>query len=138
MTLLVVDDNKLDRTMLEKLLRKNGFMVVCASDGDEGLKILKAEEIDLALVDWMMPPTGGLSICKQVREHESSNGGFCYLIVVTAKNEPKDQVKALEAGANDFISKPFEESVLIARVKAGIRIVGDRRALFETLERERD
>jgi DNA-binding response OmpR family regulator len=137
MTLLVVDDNRFDRTLMEKLLKKNGFDVISASNGDEALKIFGSEYIELALIDWMMPPTGGLTLCKKIRETEAGSERFCYLIIVTSKSEPRDEVKAFESGINDFISKPYDEDVLLARVRAGIGIVNDRNSLIELIDKER-
>jgi len=133
MTLLVVDDNRIDRILLEKILLKYGFEATSSSNGDEALKIFASEAIDLALIDWMMPPTGGLSLCKKIREIEVETGNFCYIIMVTGKKLLEDEVRAFETGVNDFITKPFVETVLIARVKAGLRIIDDRRNLMSRL-----
>lgn len=134
MNILVADDNRIDRMLIENILKKNHYDVITAKDGNEALSAYKNETIDLAILDWMMPPTGGLNICKEIRENESKTGKLCYIIMVTGKRMVEDEVRALETGVNDFISKPINEAIFVARVKAGMRIIDERRNLMSRLK----
>jgi DNA-binding response OmpR family regulator len=134
MNILVADDSRLDRMIIEKILKKIHFKVITAKNGDEALSVYKNDCFDLAILDWMMPPTGGLTICKAIRDNESKTGGFCYIIMVTGKKLVEDEVRAFEAGVNDYISKPFDEAILVARVKAGLKIVNDRNELVNQMK----
>ncbi|MBU4071581.1 MAG: response regulator [Candidatus Thermoplasmatota archaeon] len=131
MNILVVDDNRMDRMLIENVLKKHGYRIITANDGEEALNAYNKDSFDLIIIDWMMPPAGGLNICKEIRKIEAETGGFCYVIMVTGKNLVEDEVRAFEAGVNDFISKPFDQAILVARVKAGMKIVNDRKTLTQ-------
>ncbi len=135
MNVLVADDSKLDRAMLEKILEKEGFKTFVARDGEEALALYEKNHIDIAIIDWMMPPTGGLTLCQEMREIERNKGDFCYILMVTAKKGPEDEARAFDSGVDDFISKPFDHSIFVARVKAGKRIVLERNALISKLRK---
>jgi DNA-binding response OmpR family regulator len=135
MNILVADDSRLDRMLIETILKKNHYKVITAKDGDEALSVYKNESIDLAILDWMMPPTGGLKLCKEIRDIESKSESFCFIIMVTGKMMVEDEVRAFDVGVNDFISKPFDEAILVARVKAGIKIINDRNELINHLNK---
>jgi len=134
MNILVADDSRLDRLLIENILKKNHYKVITAKDGDEALRAFKKDDFDLAIIDWMMPPTGGLKICKEIREIEARTGHFCYILMVTGKKTVEDEVRAFEAGINDYITKPFDEAILVARVKAGIKIIDDRHNLLSQID----
>jgi len=120
---LVVDDNNVDLTLLENILEESGFEVTTAKDGDEALALYSKGVFDAALLDWRMPPSGGLNLCQEIRNHDRKTGRYCYIIMITAKKEKEDEVRAFESGVNDFMSKPVDKDILIARLSAGIRII---------------
>ena len=115
-TILVVDDEKPIADILQFNLKKEGYNVVCAYDGDEALK--KAEEIkpDLMLLDIMLPSRDGMEVCREIRKKYDFP-----IIMLTAKDSEIDKVLGLELGADDYVTKPFSIRELLARVKALIR-----------------
>ena len=113
---LVVDDEKSIVEILEFNLKKEGYEVICAFDGEEGLKRAIKDKPDLILLDIMMPKMDGIEVCKKVRE--TSN---VPILMLTARAEEVDKVLGLELGADDYITKPFSVRELMARVKANIR-----------------
>ena len=115
-TILVVDDEKPIADILEFNLKKEGFNVHCAYDGEEALK--KVEEIspDLMLLDIMLPKRDGMEVCREVRKKYDFP-----IIMLTAKDSEIDKVLGLELGADDYVTKPFGTRELIARVKANMR-----------------
>lgn len=124
--ILVADDDATSRTILLQSLRKWGYEPLCANNGDEAWNILQGEDPpQLLLLDWMMPGKDGEELCRLVTER----GGLHYIILITAKDRTEDLVKALGAGADDYIVKPFDKDELHARVRAGERILDLSRAL---------
>ena len=119
---LVADDNLVTRKMLQVTLEKNGYQVITAEDGMVAWDILKSRsDVRLAVVDWMMPGMDGLELCRKLQEEHKSE--LIYVILVTAKEGTKNIIEALEAGVNDYISKPFEKEELLARLRSGDRII---------------
>lgn len=122
MKILIAEDDKTSRIMLESVLKKWGFTLVLACNGKEAWDIMQSKDAPkLAILDWQMPEMNGIEVCQRIREIGTSNPP--YLIVLTSKDEKKDIVKALEAGANDFISKPYDAQELRARINVGKRMV---------------
>lgn len=122
MRILIADDDLVTRRMLEVVLGRWGYEVVSASDGARAWELLRADDPpQLAILDWMMPEMNGLDVCRKVRESRGSDA--IYLILLTIKGRKEDIVAGLEAGANDYILKPFHHEELRARVQAGRRIV---------------
>lgn len=117
-TILIVEDEKPISDILKFNLEKEGFQIICAYDGQEALKKAFDENIDLILLDVMLPYVDGFQVCRQVREQSNVP-----IIMLTAKEEEVDKVLGLELGADDYITKPFGMRELIARVKANIRRV---------------
>ncbi len=115
---LVVDDESSIVDILEFNLIKEGYEVITAFDGEEGLKKALSEKPDAILLDIMMPKLDGLEVCKEIRK--TSN---VPILMLTAKAEEVDKVLGLELGADDYISKPFSIRELMARVKANVRKV---------------
>lgn len=115
-TILVVDDEKPIADILEFNLKKEGFTVHCAYDGEEAL--IKVEEVkpDLMLLDIMLPKRDGMEVCREVRKKYDFP-----IIMLTAKDSEIDKVLGLELGADDYVTKPFGTRELIARVKANLR-----------------
>ncbi len=132
--ILVVDDDPVSRTLLEKILKKEGFDVITAQDGKEALELFQKHYIPIIITDWVMPKMDGIELCKAIRNMESP--GYVYLIMVTSNRSDKDDiVKALESGADDYVSKPFYMPELLARIKTGLRILELERSLKEANEK---
>lgn len=117
-TILIVEDEKPISDILKFNLEKEGFQIICSYDGQDALKKVFDEELDLILLDVMLPSLDGFQVCRQVREKSNVP-----IIMLTAKEEEVDKVLGLELGADDYITKPFGMRELIARVKANIRRV---------------
>lgn len=118
--LLVVEDDDAIRKLLETRLEKSGFEVHTAVDGDDALVRLSSTRYDLVLLDEMMPGTSGLEVLRRVRE--TFGPSELPVIMATAKSESDDVVRALALGANDFIAKPLDLKVLVARVEARLKM----------------
>jgi diguanylate cyclase (GGDEF)-like protein len=119
---LVADDSSIIRCSIEALLIKWGYEPVVASNGDEAWKILQGEDSPrLALLDWMMPGMNGPTLCKSVRSRHAVP--YTYLILLTGRDTKEDMISGLEAGADDYLTKPFNAYELKARLGAGERIL---------------
>lgn len=131
MKVLVVDDDPVSRLILRRTLERGGFEVLEASDGLEGWELFQrhSEEIRLAVVDWVMPGIDGVELCRRVRSSASEQ--YVYVVLLSAKQEKRDIVTGLEAGADDYIGKPFEPAELISRMKVGLRIIALEQRLKE-------
>lgn len=114
--ILVVDDDKEIAGALEKLLQPEGYHVYKAANGAEALQILESTDIQLVLMDIMMPKMDGLSATLKIREKKNLP-----IIVLSAKSEDSDKVLGLTMGADDYVTKPFQPSELIARVQSQLR-----------------
>ena len=122
MRVLVVDDDAMIRRLLESTLTRWEYEVVIATDGEKAWGILQQDDApSLALMDWTMPRMDGLELCKRVRTLKKSPRP--YLIFLTAKGRIEDIVTGLEAGADDYMIKPFEREELRARIHAGRRVL---------------
>jgi len=118
--ILVVDDEPHIRRVLSAILGRHGFDVVMASDGSQGLDELGTEEVDLVILDLMMPGANGLEILSKIRSDPLR--ADTPVIILTAKGQDTDRDAALAGGANDFLTKPFSPKKLIARIQ---EILGD-------------
>lgn len=121
MKVLAVDDDSISRLAIAHALKKAGYEVLLAGDGREALNLLQAHPIQLVVSDWSMPNLNGLELCRAVRNADLRR--FVYFILLTGHSEPQDVVDGLEAGADDFIAKPFNPAELMLRVNVGRRIV---------------
>src|SRR5689334_22677223 len=119
--ILVVEDDPFFQRVLQKRLESEGYQVIIASDGREGMKAIVASEPDLVISDWMMPQVDGLELCQSVKT--GLREAAPYFILLTAKGEINDKLLALETGADDYLVKPCDQGELMARVRAGLRIV---------------
>ncbi len=119
-TLLVVDDNELNRDMLGRRLEKKGYRVLTACDGASALDLIAAQPIDLILLDIEMPGLSGLDVLREVRK--TRTGLQLPILMATARTDSADMVEALEAGANDYVVKPLDFPVVLARVEAQLRL----------------
>ncbi len=118
-TLLVVDDNEMNRDMLSRRLARKGFGVEVAEDGEKALEIVAREAIDLVLLDIMMPGIDGVEVLKILRRNHTQTQ--LPVIMATAKADSRDMIEALELGANDYVIKPLEFPVVLARVQKELR-----------------
>lgn len=126
---LVVDDSRLQRRILVASLKKWGFEVAEAESGEQAMEMYQQELPDLILSDWMMPGMTGIEFCRAFRE--SSGDGYSYFILLTSKSEKNEVAEGLDAGADDFLTKPVSSDELRARISAGERILRMQRELFE-------
>jgi len=117
--ILAVDDEENIRELLKYNLEKEDYQVILASRGDQVFDILDKEDIDLIILDLMLPGIDGLSLCKEIKSDDKFNR--LPIIMLTARTEEIDRVVGLEMGADDYVSKPFSMRELIARVKAVLR-----------------
>ncbi len=118
--ILVVDDSPNNLEVLRVRLNAQGYEVVTAVDGEEALARARELEPDLVLLDVMMPKLDGISVLKQIKKDEMLR--FIPVILVTAKADTRDVVSGLEAGGDDYLTKPFEQAALVARVRSLLRI----------------
>jgi len=125
MKILIVDDELVSRKKMDLLVRSLGYETLVASDGMEGWEAWKNERARMVITDWMMPRMDGLELCRRIREAEGSQ--YIYIIMVTSREAVNDLVRGMDAGADDFIPKPFVKEELAVRIRAGERISG-----FET------
>ncbi len=118
--ILIIDDDPTIRLTLQKFLKSQGYDIILAKDGEEGLAKAKELHPSLIICDWMMPIIDGLEVCRQIKNNaELAN---IYLILLTARDQEGDLVRGLEMGADDFLSKPPRINELRARVRAGLRL----------------
>jgi len=118
---LVVDDSKAQRHILTMFLKRWGYSVVECASADEALEHCATEVVDIVISDWMMPGLSGLEFCKEFRGLERENYG--YFILLTSKSEKTEIADGLEAGADDFLTKPVSSGELRARLRAGERML---------------
>jgi CheY-like chemotaxis protein len=129
---LIAEDDPISRRLLEASLVRWGYQVVVTVDGTEAWESLRAADAPpLAILDWMMPGLDGVEICRRVRARPGETAP--YLILLTAKRQREDTVEGLEAGADDYITKPFDRDELRARLKVGVRMVTLQRNLADRL-----
>ena len=121
MKVLVVDDELVSRNKMERLLQGLGYDTCAAEGGREGWEQWQSERYRIVITDWSMPHMDGLELCRKIRAFESEN--YTYIIFVSSKSEAQDVIAGMEAGADDYISKPFNMGEVKARVKAGERII---------------
>jgi C4-dicarboxylate-specific signal transduction histidine kinase len=131
MKVLIAEDDSASRMALRAILQKWGHEVIVAADGNQAWELLQRENPKLAILDWMMPGIEGIELCRRIRE--KSDCDYVYVILLTAKVEKEDIVAGLDAGADDYITKPFDREVLRSRVAVGTRIVQ-----YETLLAEKN
>ena len=117
--ILVIEDEPALVEMLRYNLEKEGFDVAAALDGEEGLTAVGETKPDLVLLDWMLPHMSGLEICRQLRRGRETRA--IPVIMLTARGEESDRVRALDVGADDYVAKPFSPGELVARIRAVLR-----------------
>ena len=129
--ILVVEDDPFFQRVLQKRLTLEGYQVFLAADGRDGMKAIVSCEPDLVISDWMMPEVDGLELCQSVKT--GLREAAPYFILLTAKGEMSDKLLALETGADDYLVKPCDQVELLARVRAGIRVVSLTQTLRKSL-----
>ena len=146
MKILIADDDSTTRRLLQSYLEKWGHEVTAAGSGSEALELFEQGGYSFVITDWSMPEMDGLELITRIRS--LPRAAYVYIVLVTARAQAEDVVQGIEAGADDFVAKPFDRDELRARIRAGERIVtslqeiADLRAQLQTalahLERERD
>jgi diguanylate cyclase (GGDEF)-like protein len=134
--ILAVEDHPALRRQLEMILQKAGFAVTSAENGRRALEILRESPCPIIVTDWMMPEMDGIELCRAIRDDRTC-GGYVYIVLLTAKSSKDDIVAGLDAGADDFLSKPFNPAELIARLNTAKRIIGLERCLMRVNEETR-
>ena len=130
MRILIAEDDPVSRRVLEATLNNFDHEVVTATDGAKAWTALQRDDAPaLAILDWMMPELDGVEICRRIRAIPTSTP--TYIILLTAKSGKGDVVEGLDAGANDYLTKPFDRAELRARVQVGVQVVELQRSLAE-------
>ncbi len=119
--LLVVDDSALYRRVVEHSLSQENYALLFAENGRRGLEIYKQAQPDLVITDWTMPDLSGPELCQQIRS--TPRDSYCYIVLLTSHTEKEQVIEGLAAGADDYLTKPFHEGELLARLGVGRRIV---------------
>lgn len=140
MRILIADDSIVSRHLLEATLRKWSYDVVVACDGQEAWQHLSGEDPPrLAILDWVMPGLSGPEVCKRVREQAKSEElNYTYLLLLTSKSQREDLIEGMEAGADDYLTKPFDQHELKVRLRAGSRVIELQRELVAAREELRE
>lgn len=136
MKILVADDDPLSLRMMERMLQQSGYEVITVEDGRQAVQALShSDGPRLALIDWVMPELDGLGVCREVRNKH--DGSYVYMLLLTSKQSSDDVVKGLEAGADDYLTKPCHLAELKARLHTGRRILQLEDKLVEAREEMR-
>jgi phosphoserine phosphatase RsbU/P len=131
-TVLIADDDKVTLNVLNDALTRAGYDVITATDGEQAWRKLQQSPAQLAVLDWLMPGMEGIEICRRAaKEPKLANS---YFILLTGKDTTDDLVLGLQAGASDYLRKPFHEAELLARVEVGIRFIKLQKKLAERVE----
>lgn len=138
MKILVADDDRNIRRLLQILLIREGFEPILAEDGTAALEVLEAPDgPQMAVIDWMMPGLDGPTVCRRVRASQSETD-YKYLMLLTARRAKDDIIIGMDAGADDYVAKPFDEAELRVRLRAGKRIVDLQTQLVQRNETLKD
>jgi sigma-B regulation protein RsbU (phosphoserine phosphatase) len=128
--ILIVEDDRSAQILLRATLQRVGHEVVIAEDGQAALDALERDSFPLVISDWMMPRLSGIELCRAVREREVRRlaqgrpPGYTYLMLLTALDAKADYIEAMDAGADDLLTKPCDPDMLRARLRVGERIIG--------------
>lgn len=133
MRILIAEDEPTSRNLLTAVLKKRAYDVVATGDGAEALRVMQQPDAPrLVILDWMMPEIDGLEVCRRIRE--ISTGNPPYIIMLTTRGDTEDIIAGLDAGADDYLVKPYNSSELRARVTAGQRIVALQDSLAQKVD----
>ena len=140
MRILIADDSIVSRHLLDATLRKWGYDVVIACDGAEAWNLLQTEDAPkVAILDWVMPGLTGPEVCKRLREHaKDQDSDYTYILLLTSKSQREDLIEGMESGADDYLTKPFDQHELKVRLRAGTRIIDLQRELVAAREKLRE
>ncbi len=118
-TILVIEDEKDIQTLIEYNLQAEGYRVLQAENGEDGLLFARESKPDLILLDWMLPLISGIELLRQIRQHRDIRD--IPIIMLTARGEEMDRLRGLDGGADDYVTKPFSPAELLARIRALLR-----------------
>src|SRR4051812_44224262 len=121
-TILIVEDEMPLVTLLRYNLEREGFAALDAQDGEEALNIAREQKPDLVLLDWMLPLMSGIEVCRQLRRNPETRE--IPIVMLTARGEEGDKLRGLDSGADDYVTKPFSLSELVARMRTVLRRSG--------------
>jgi diguanylate cyclase (GGDEF)-like protein len=139
MRILIADDSIVSRHLLDATLRKWGYQVVVACDGVEAWNVLQEEDAPkLAILDWVMPGLTGPEVCRRVREHAKEKDSYTYILLLTSKSLKEDLIEGMESGADDYVTKPFDQHELKVRLRSGTRIIDLQRELVTAKDELRE
>ena len=139
MRILIADDSIVSRHLLDATLRKWGYEVVVACDGNEAWQILQSPDAPkMAILDWVMPGMTGPEVCRKVRESSSEEGFYTYILLLSSRSQREDLIEGMEAGADDYLTKPFDQHELKVRLRPALRIIGLQHELISAREALRD
>ena len=134
MKVLIADDDAIPRRLLESALGRWGYEVVSAGDGEEAWRLLQEDDAPrLAILDWLMPGLDGVEVCRRLRARAAANAPYVYVILLTSRDSRDDVSEGMEAGADDYLTKPFDPHKLQVRLRAGRRIMELQAALLDSL-----
>lgn len=134
MRILIAEDDFVSRRILQADLEKNGYDVIVTQNGSEAYSALSRPDApQLAILDWMMPELDGVDVCRKIREAKHEN--YTYILLLTTKGEKEDIVIGLDAGADDYITKPCNPRELLSRVRVGIRMLNLQNSLKEHVQK---
>ena len=132
MRVLIAEDDQTINRMLEKMLSSWGYEVVSTADGDEAWTALQLDDApSIVLSDWSMPKLDGVELCRRARQN--SDTLLPYIILLTSDNNKQNMIEGLQAGADDYVTKPFDPAELRARIQVGERVVGLHNALMDCM-----
>ncbi|MCE5168568.1 response regulator transcription factor [Paenibacillus profundus] len=117
MNILIADDEPHMLNIIKAYFDREGFRTYIAADGEAALNVFYSEAIDLAVLDWMMPKVSGIDICKEMKQRRGAK-----VLLLTAKGETEDELKALQSGADDYVRKPFDPRILMLRAKKLLQV----------------
>ena len=126
-TILLAEDNAVNRTLAVRILEKLGHSVTIAENGQQALQVVETPPLDVVLLDVMMPGLDGFEVCRQIKADPATSQ--LPVLLVTALSERSDRLRGIEAGADDFLSKPIRPGEILSRLQAGLRILERERRL---------
>ena len=139
MKILIADDSIVSRHLLDATLRRWGYEVVVACDGNEAWQILQSENAPkIAILDWMMPGLTGPEVCRRVRATAKDKDIYTYILLLSSKSQREDLIEGMESGADDYLTKPFDQHELKVRLRPGVRILELQHELISAREELRD
>ena len=137
--ILIADDSIVSRHLLDATLRKWGYEVVVACDGNEAWHILESNDAPkIAILDWVMPGMTGPEVCRNVRANAKEKDIYTYILLLTSKSQREDLIEGMESGADDYLTKPFDQHELKVRLRPGLRIIELQQELITAREELRE